>query len=561
MYSFILANQSQIVLGTFSTISNAKKVEQSINKIIQKDEKFKNFLNKNSLKAVSKEFGKYFIVTIEPFNDIVTQYSVLNRLKKTKFKDAYVLQLTTQENSEIDIPKEIEIEETQIIDDPLLMPEPNIKSIKVEPLIQKKNTPVIDKIKKKKKDIVVKEKSTPKKNKELNVLETYLNEVIASLVILLLIIIYFIIKKSQKKRENDFEDSTLKPDKQDFYEKQIQENSLEEILDEDLDTNNQKQEPMIMQERQETINFTALTEGEGEEGSFATKQNNKIKEKSSIEEAPISNKLFRIKREVPPNLDIAKDNFKEFAGLKILVAEDNLINQKVINGLLADSGIEITLVDDGQFLLETLEKNSDFNFILMDVHMPRVDGFEASKRIRKNPKYNHIIIVALSGDTAPDDILKMTQAGMEEHLEKPLKMESLYNILYAYTQNDIEHKIPDEFIEVDITNNLNTDQGLQICGDDIDFYHEILSEFVNIYKDSPTELKELIDAGKIQNADRYLLDLSGITANIGAINISKTVLELKKAIVQPKDARCVELLKEYENSLNTLLEDIKNYKD
>ena len=139
------------------------------------------------------------------------------------------------------------------------------------------------------------------------------------------------------------------------------------------------------------------------------------------------------KREIPPHGEISRENFKEFAGERVLVAEDNLINQKIIKGLLADTGIEVVLADDGQIALDILERDSNFLMVLMDVQMPRVDGFEATRQIRANPNYNHIVVVALSGDTAADNIEKMKVAGMSEQLEKPLKMTALYDILYAYT--------------------------------------------------------------------------------------------------------------------------------
>ncbi len=85
------------------------------------------------------------------------------------------------------------------------------------------------------------------------------------------------------------------------------------------------------------------------------------------------------KRSVPEHGKITKQNFSEFAGERILVAEDNPINQKVLLGLLAGSGIELVLADDGQEALDILENDTNFLMILMDAHMPRVDGFEATR--------------------------------------------------------------------------------------------------------------------------------------------------------------------------------------
>lgn len=173
------------------------------------------------------------------------------------------------------------------------------------------------------------------------------------------------------------------------------------------------------------------------------------------------------KRSVPPHEKITKQNFSEFAGERILVAEDNLINQKVLLGLLAGSGIELVLANDGQEALDILENDTNFLMILMDAHMPRVDGFEATRIIRANPQYDHILVVALSGDTASDDIHKMKSAGMSEHLEKPLRMEALYKIFYAYTGNSAKKVNVTEF---KITKNLDTKIGLETCGDDEGFY-------------------------------------------------------------------------------------------
>ena len=112
-------------------------------------------------------------------------------------------------------------------------------------------------------------------------------------------------------------------------------------------------------------------------------------------------------RVVPNHEKITKENFKEFAGIHLLIAEDNLINQKVIKGLLAGTGIKISMADDGKDALDMLKAHNDYFMILMDAHMPNIDGFEATKIIRSMPEYNKLPIVALSGDIAPDDIKKM----------------------------------------------------------------------------------------------------------------------------------------------------------
>lgn len=267
-------------------------------------------------------------------------------------------------------------------------------------------------------------------------------------------------------------------------------------------------------------------------------------------------KSKRKKCEVPKHDKIVKENFREFKGVKLLVVEDNAINQRVISGLLSTSGIEITMADDGLIALDILEENNGFDIILMDVHMPNMDGYEATKRIRTNARYDHIVVVALSGDTGPDDTAKMEAAGMEEHLEKPLRMDAFYDILYAYTKAQSDEN---EFVEVVMTKELHGDKGLAVCGGDDAFYKKILGEFVKNYSDSYDTIHRHLDNNEFEQADALLLDLLGITANIGADNINRIILELKESIKDTRERSYFTTLDEYDAHLQILLNDIKSY--
>ncbi|MBD3824711.1 MAG: response regulator [Epsilonproteobacteria bacterium] len=290
-----------------------------------------------------------------------------------------------------------------------------------------------------------------------------------------------------------------------------------------------------------------------EEGDFGENEQPAEAPKSTPREG-------RYKRDVPPHGKVTKESFKEFKGHRILIAEDNMINQKVISSLLAESGMDIVIADDGQFALDILEKDPNFLMVLMDAHMPRVDGFQATRAIRKNPAYDHIVVVALSGDTAADDIKKMQEAGMEEHLEKPLRMDALYDVLYAYSGKAPKTQKSDEYVEVIITQELQGDKGLQICGGDEQFYHEILDEFVHNYATSAEELIHMLEAHKLKEADKLLLDICGVSANIGADTLYNVATELKDSLKDTQEKSYMSLVSTYDKHLKALLQDIKNYK-
>ena len=403
--------------------------------------------------------------------------------------------------------------------------------------------------------------------KYLDVLNTYMTEIIGAVSILVVIIIYIMIKKAYSKKMANKNKEALSPIELDT---QPQNEEYEE------QPTTQTQTLMDEQSFQQEIaaNIPQQVYEEKPQPIQTQPVQNKPVQSQPIQEKPIQKKPtqsqpksnIRQKRDVPPHGKIIKDNFKEFAGIRILVAEDNIINQKVIGGLLADTGIDITIADDGQIALDILEKDSNFNFILMDAHMPRVDGFEATRTIRQNSAYDHIVVVALSGDTASDDLKKMREAGMEEQLEKPLKMDALYDILYAYGKASSNSNTPqesDEYIEIVMTKELNGNKGLQICGGDKSFYDEILSEFVSTYSNSANKLTFLLQNKEIQHADRFLLDIVGITANIGADNLHDIAQKLKENIQHSQNIQTGEylrILKEYEQHLILLLNDIDEHK-
>jgi len=355
---------------------------------------------------------------------------------------------------------------------------------------------------------------------------TYYIEIIILIILLSILAIYLLTRNKKNIKTIHKIDVEEKID--------VDETILEIEVEDEFD-------PIVVQERAE--NFSEAENGT-EEGSFGKEEFTQAEQKPK----KTQDKLVP-KREVPAHGKIVKENFKEFAGTRILVAEDNIINQKVLRALLDDTGIEVVMADDGQEALDILSVDSNFTLILMDAHMPRVDGFEATRIIRANPEYNHILVVALSGDTAADDIRKMSEAGMQEHLEKPLRMDHFYDILYAYTGEEEE--------ESSTTSVLNTEEGIFICSGDEEFYHEILKEFVDSYADSAQTIQTHLNNTQLKEIDRLLLDIVGVSSNIGATNLHVTALLLKNKLLNNEILESQDILKEYNNDLQILIKEIQ----
>ena len=118
-------------------------------------------------------------------------------------------------------------------------------------------------------------------------------------------------------------------------------------------------------------------------------------------------------------------------GLRILLAEDNRVNQKVVTGILKRGGCTLTVVENGALAVERVQ-DGDFDVVLMDCHMPVMDGFTAARRIRalEGPLGN-IPIVALTAGALAEDRDRCAEAGMNHFLAKPFRAEELLNLLEA----------------------------------------------------------------------------------------------------------------------------------
>lgn len=472
----LLASQTQIVLGTYSKHESAINIKSQIDAIIKKDTKLKDILKNTNAKSVLKEINKYYVVTIEPFNNYKIQNIVLGKIKKTKFRDAYVLK--------IDEKKRVQTKEEKQI--------PQTKTITTQ-----NTTPILP--------------ISTEKFDNGNIVKQYFKEIISFILILTLSIIFLLVRKKNTHKKVEVE---------------------VDVLNEKISTNYSKSTDEI-------------------------KEN--IDEKHDIKIIDDSLEPIVTPKKIKQFTDKKKDDFQDFKNSRIMLAEDNMINQKVVRGLLSTSGIQIVVVDDGLEAINFLKEDSDFCIILMDAHMPNMDGFEATRIIRQNENYSHITVIALSGDTAADDVKKMKEAGMQEHLEKPLNINSLYSILDAYSFKRKDIIGLNENLEIDDQRQLYTDIGIKICGDDEEFYKEILNDFINDYADSTTKIQDYLNNNQFLQADKLLLDISGVIANIGATNIKNLLKEFRVAVKNPEDKKYLQIFTKYAKYYEVLVKEAKEY--
>ena len=147
--------------------------------------------------------------------------------------------------------------------------------------------------------------------------------------------------------------------------------------------------------------------------------------------APLS-ELTSIKAPLSTASSALTTQLKALNNIKILVAEDDIFNQKIIEQVLKRLGASlIVMANDGAEVLSTLEKN-DFDVVLMDLHMPIMNGYEATAEIRKYPRHAQLPIIALSASVTDDDKQRSLAAGMNDFIAKPININELLSTLQHY---------------------------------------------------------------------------------------------------------------------------------
>ena len=194
-----------------------------------------------------------------------------------------------------------------------------------------------------------------------------------------------------------------------------------------------------------------------------------------------------------------------FEGFRILVAEDNSMNQKLIGRILKDWGCHYDIAQDGLEALDLLEQNS-YDLILMDLHMPRLDGCEATEQLRNktgNPN-QHKPIIALTAAALLDEKNRVLEAGMNEFVSKPFSPKMLREVMLKYliSPSVKEPKLSQaEGKQISSFNSDKLDLSYlkELSGGDGIFIREILETFI---RETPTDLSRLEEASHKQDLEQ-----------------------------------------------------------
>ncbi len=242
-----------------------------------------------------------------------------------------------------------------------------------------------------------------------------------------------------------------------------------------------------------------------------------------------------------PAAHTISDTHFEKHGAKILLAEDNKINQEVAKNMLTKLGIEVDLVKNGEEAVDAAFRNS-YDLILMDCQMPKMDGYEATQQIRVqeralSSKDNlSITIIALTAHALPGDRERCLAVGMDDYLSKPFTKKDLRNTLGKWLGNTVTCTVPDTASESGISNHsespLDETVLYNISALQQEGMPDILSELIEIYlKESENLIQTLSHSMEHNDAEgigRSSHSLKSSSGNMGAMALAELCKDMEK---------------------------------
>jgi two-component system, sensor histidine kinase and response regulator len=231
---------------------------------------------------------------------------------------------------------------------------------------------------------------------------------------------------------------------------------------------------------------------------------------------------------------------KRLRGIRVLLAEDNPINQDVIRAVLEEANMMVEIVSNGKKALSAI-RAKEFDVVLMDVQMPIMDGFEATSRIKEDMGDEAPPIVALTAHAMKGDEERCLSAGMDGYISKPISQNRLFRTIWRLTKDPssqpkrkktikdplkkepaVENRLPDSLPGLHIRKALTA---LQIQPE---IYQQVLEKFLNTHHSIVTQIRNAYISKDWDTFQHLAHSLKGSAGNIGAFELQKVAGQLEK---------------------------------
>jgi len=257
-------------------------------------------------------------------------------------------------------------------------------------------------------------------------------------------------------------------------------------------------------------------------------------------------------------------------GARVLLVEDNAINQQVATEFLEQAGMRVDLAGNGRQGVD-MACRGDYDLVLMDIQMPEMDGFEATRRIRAHPGLAQLPIVAMTAHAMAGDRERSLEAGMFDHLTKPIDARRLNDILLRWIRPG--ERATDGLRRLDEATDgdspvdtlpplagFDAMEGVQRVGGDLRLFMRLLQQFVGDNADAGETIRFALAEGRRSDAARAAHSVKGAAASLGAVALAAAAGELEQALHEPA-AEHEAALAELESALQGLCRPLQAHFD
>ncbi|MBW1775179.1 MAG: response regulator, partial [Deltaproteobacteria bacterium] len=279
-------------------------------------------------------------------------------------------------------------------------------------------------------------------------------------------------------------------------------------------------------------------------------------------------------KDVPKQSHLSRKEEKEIEGLnqihgaRILLVEDNEINQQVAREILDGAGFVVEIANNGKEGMEMVQR-SEYDVVLMDIQMPVMDGYTATGEIRNlESEKRNIPIIAMTAGAMARDREQAMEAGMNGHVAKPIDTNELFSTLVKWIEpgkralpKETVEKVSEAGVEKAIfpaeLPGISIKSGLSKVAGNEKLYRKLLSKFREGNRNVVSEIKNSIDAGDMETAARLAHTVKGVAGNLGVDDLFPAAGELEKAIKQGETGSFDTLIENFEVLLNVVLDGIE----
>ena len=250
-------------------------------------------------------------------------------------------------------------------------------------------------------------------------------------------------------------------------------------------------------------------------------------------------------------------------GARLLLAEDNKINQQVAKELLGQAGLTVIIANNGREAIEKLSKET-FDAVLMDIQMPEIDGYDATRAIREKPEYADLPIIAMTANVMAGDREKCLEAGMNDHVAKPIDPEKLFSALVQWitpkemsqsetvshisTPEPANDALPAGLAGIDI------ESGLKAVGGNRNLYRKLLVDFYSDHRKDGQAIRDALDEDNLEMATRIAHTIKGVSGTIGAAALQEDAKNLEAALKTGEETGYDPLLPVFDRSLEIVMQ-------